>query len=189
MSLSDRQIPTFETRTCRSMYEYWSSLPRPAGSLIPLKSALDPAAIPTLLPRVLIHDLRQPGKAILRLVGTGLVEQYGFDPTGHDYARYVEPERWPSALSELVKAASHPCGMRVLTRHVHADGKVHDNEAIGLPLDAEDGSGRFLLFADEITKAPKSMNARRFPVERLIVRQRDYIDIGGGIPAATPTGR
>jgi len=186
MSLIDGQTPDFQTDGCRAMYDFWIGLPKPAGSLIPSKSELNPSAIPKLLPRVLLHDLRQPGKAILRLVGTGLVEQYGFDPTGNDYARYVEPERWPSAFGELMKVASHPCGMRVLTQYVHAGGQVHENEAVGLPLEADDGSGRFLVFVDEIVRAPKSIDPRKRPVERLVVRQRDYLDIGGGVP---PAGR
>ena len=182
--MAGKTSPDISTDRCRSLLSYWCGLPRPPHSLIPLKSALDPLAIPKLLPRVLLHDLRQPGRAILRLVGTGLVEQYGFDPTGHDYARYVEPERWPSALAELVKVAAFPCGMRVLTEHVHAGGQVHENEAVGLPLEADDGSGRFLLFVDEIVKAPPGINPRRRPVERLVVKQRDYLDIGGGVPPA-----
>ncbi|MEQ8817496.1 MAG: PAS domain-containing protein [Thalassobaculum sp.] len=180
-------LPDIVTDRCRSLLGHWFSLPRPPHSLIPLKSALDPLAIPKLLPRVLLHDLRQPGRAILRLVGTGLVEQYGFDPTGHDYERYVEPERWPSALAELVKVAGHPCGMRVLTEHVHSDGRVHENEAVGLPLEADDGSGRFLLFVDEIVKAPVGIDPRRRPVRHLVVKQRDYLDIGGGAPSAGAT--
>jgi hypothetical protein len=176
----------FDSKRCADLYDYWRALERPAGGAIPLKSRLDPTAIPKLLPRVLLHDLRTPGRAILRLVGTGLVEQYGFDPTGEDYSKYVDPERWPSALGELVKVASHPCGMRVLTEHVHAGGAVHNNEAVGLPLEADDGSRRFLMFVDEILAAPKFIDPRRKPVERVRVLQRDYIDIGRGIPPGTP---
>lgn len=180
----DRREPEFQTDRCRALYDYWTGLPKAPRGATPLKSALDPLAIPKLLPRVLLHDLRQPGRAILRLVGTGLVAQYGFDPTGHDYKRYVDPERWPSALGELVKVATHPCGMRVLTEHIHTGGEVHENEAVGLPLEADDGSGRFLLFVDEIVTAPRNINARRQPVERLVVKRRDYIDIGAGVPTA-----
>ena len=182
--MTDRHAPEFLTDRCRALYAYWGDLPKAPHGQIPLKSALDPLAIPRLLPRVLLHDLRQPGRAILRLVGTGLVEQYGFDPTGHDYARYVEPERWPSAIRELTKVATHPCGMRVLTEHIHTGGEVHENEAVGLPLEADDGSGRFLLFVDEIVKAPPTINTRRRPMQRLIVKQRDYFDIGAGVPPA-----
>lgn len=175
---------SLQSQRCRALLDYWRGLPRPTGSSLPLKSALDPTAIPKLLPRLLLHDLRQPGKAILRLVGTGLVEQYGFDPTGDDYAKYVEPERWPTALGELVKVAHHPCGMRVLTEHVHVGGAIHADEAIGLPMESDDGDGRFLLFLDDVLSAPKVINTRRRPFERIKVNQRDYIDIGCGVPRA-----
>src|SRR3546814_6848475 len=84
---------------CRSLYEYWLGLPKPRGSLLPLKSALDPTAIPRLLSRVVLHDLRHPGRSILRLVGTGMAEQYGFDPTGRDYLDLVAPDRKSTRLN------------------------------------------------------------------------------------------
>lgn len=174
----------FRTRRCRVIYEHWLRLPRPPGSPVPAKASLDPAEIPALLPRVLIHDLRLPGRSILRLVGTGLVKQYGFDPTGRDYAEYVEPERWQAAYGELWKVATHPCGMRVLTDSIHIGGAVHENEAVGLPLDADDGSGRFLLFVDDVIRSPVNINPRRQRFDRLVVKQRDYIDIGAGVPVA-----
>src|SRR3546814_6108948 len=99
---------------CRSLYEYWLGLPKPRGSLLPLKPALDPTAIPRLLPRVVLHDLRHPRRSILRLVGNGMAEQYGFDPTGRDYLDLVATEQRDSALDKLRKIVAPPCGMRVL---------------------------------------------------------------------------
>lgn len=183
----------FRSERCLALYDYWLGLARPPGSLVPLKSSFDPAAVPKLLRRLLIHDLRQPGRSILRLVGTGLVEQYGFDPTGRDYADYVEPERWPTALGELVKIAGHPCGMRVLTEYHHVGGAIHADEAVGLPLGADggesgEGDGGFLVFLDDVLNSPRVIDPRDKPFERLKVNQRDYINIGNGVPAGSDEG-
>lgn len=177
----------FRSRLCQSLYEYWQRLPKPPGSILPPKSALDPTAIPGLLSRIVLHDLRQPGRSIMRLVGTGMTEQYGFDPTGHDYIEYVAPERRQSALAELIKVASHPCGMRVLIEHIHASGKSIVAEAAGFPFEADDGSGRFLLFVDDALDRPSYHDPHRKPLEALVVREREYIDIGAGVPAAGGT--
>lgn len=172
----------FRSPLCRSLYEYWLGLPKPEGSVLPLKSSLDPTAIPKLLPRVVLHDLRQPGRSILRLVGTGMAEQYGFDPTGRDYIEYVAPERQASALAQLVKVATHPCGMRVVIENIHASGKSLVDEAAGFPLEADDGSGRFLLFVDEPVERPAFHDPRRKPLEILRVLEREFIDLGAGVP-------
>src|SRR3546814_12591981 len=101
---------------CRSLYEYWLGLPKPRGSLLPLKSALDPTAIPRLLPRIVLHDLRQPGRSLLRLVGTGMAEQYGFVPTGRDSLDLVapEPDRKRVVVGNVVSVGFGLCGVRIL---------------------------------------------------------------------------
>lgn len=172
----------FRAPLCRQLYQYWLGLPKPEGSLLPWKSSLDPAAIPKLLPRVVLHDLRQPGRSILRLVGTGMAEQYGFDPTGRDYIEYVAPERRASALRQLVRVAAQPCAMRVVIENVHASGKRIVDEALGVPFEADDGSGRFLLFVDEAIERPAFHDPRRKPLEILRVLEREFIDIGAGVP-------
>ena len=180
---------TFRSQMCRALYEYWLGLPKPAGSVLPLKSALDPTAIPRLLSRVVLHDLRQPGRSIIRLAGTGMTEQYGFDPTGHDYIQYVAPERRQSALGELIKVAGHPCGMTVLIEQIQPSGAGIISESTGLPFEADDGSGRFLLFVDEPLDSPNSYDPGHKRLDILTVHERLYIDIGAGIPPAAPAPR
>lgn len=176
------QMVTFRSPLCRALYEYWLGLPKPAGTVLPLKSSLDPTAIPRLLPRIVLHDLRQPGRSIIRLAGTGMVEQYGFDPTGDDYLLYVAPERQQSALGELVKVAGHPCGMKVLIEQVNASGKGITSESTGFPFEADDGSGRFLMFVDDAIDRPSYYDPRQKPLEVLTVHERVYIDVGAGVP-------
>lgn len=177
-----KAMVSFRSPLCRALHEYWLGLPKPAGSVLPLKSSLDPTAIPKLLHRVVLHDLRQPGRSILRLVGTGMVRQYGFDPTGHDYIEYVAADRRESALAELIKVARHPCGMRVVIEHVHESGKNITAEATGFPFEADGGDGRYLLFVDDAVALPTFHDPRRTPLEILRVLEREYIDIGAGVP-------
>ena len=177
---------SFRSSMCRALYEHWLGLPKPPGAYLPLKNSLDPTAIPRLLPRLILHDLRQPGRSIMRLVGTGMVEQFGFDPTGHDYMRYVAPERRESALGALLRVAGQPCGMRVVIAHVHASGKSLVSESAGFPFEAEDGSGRFLLFLDDSLGRPTYEDPREKPLEILKVLEREYIDLGAGVPPLPP---
>lgn len=174
----------FKSPLSRALTEYWFSLPRPDGSMLPLKNRLEPMAIPKLLPRLVLHDLRQPGESIMRVVGTGIAAQYGFDPTGHDYIRYVASERRQSALAELHKMAAHPCGMTVLIEHIPASGSSIFAEATGYPFATDDGVGRFVLFVDDALDRPQHRDPRRAPFRRLAVHERTYIDIGAGVPAA-----
>ena len=63
--------------------QYWLSI-APADSL-PGRQHLDPADIPRLLRYVWLIDVhREPLRFVFRLVGTGVVDYFGRDPTGRD---------------------------------------------------------------------------------------------------------
>lgn len=65
----------------RILYDYW--LGRSTQTAVMPRSALDPAAIPTLLKNLTLADVDDGGQAIrYRLVGTEIVSAHGFDFTG-----------------------------------------------------------------------------------------------------------
>lgn len=65
----------------REAVEYWLSI-RPEQGL-PGRQHLDPVDIPHLLSNVWLIDVRRdPMRFVFRLVGTGVVEYFGSDPTG-----------------------------------------------------------------------------------------------------------
>src|SRR3546814_7942681 len=111
-----------------------------------------------------------------------MAEQYGFDPTGRDYLDLVAPERRDSALDQLRKIAARPCGMRVLIEGLHDAGRSTLDEAAGFPFEADDGSGRFLLFVDEPLEQRGVHDPRRKPLTSLRVLEREFIDIRAGVP-------
>jgi queuine tRNA-ribosyltransferase len=57
--------------------------PAPWGSPASL-DWFDPLDVPALLPHMLICDLTEPTIVRIRLVGTGMTSNFGFDPTGGD---------------------------------------------------------------------------------------------------------
>jgi hypothetical protein len=176
----DAILATCTAERCRVFARYWLSLPRLDG--LPPRSAFDPLAIPKLLPHIVLHDLRQPGRSIMRLVGTRMVDRFGFDPTGRDYTDFVAPERRGAALSALTAMAWHPCGMRVLLRGEYAGGHAMEAESIGFPLSDDSGDGRFLVFVDDLTGRPRVWDRRAHPLRTLHVRERIFLDIGAGVP-------
>src|SRR3546814_8367262 len=70
----------FIAEASRVWNAHWRTLPR--SGLVPLRSAFEPLAVPALLPHMLICDLTEPTLVRIRLVGTGMATNFGFDPTG-----------------------------------------------------------------------------------------------------------
>src|SRR3546814_6882749 len=99
-------------------------------SLVPLRSAFEPLAVPALLPHMLICDLTEPTLVRIRLVGTGMATNFGFDPTGGDYLDLVAPDRREEAFAGVLVPAAHPCGMRILGESRYDSGKEIGREHV-----------------------------------------------------------
>jgi hypothetical protein len=72
----------------RRLIAYWDS--RHHGRVLPRRADIDPAAIPDLLPNIVLTDIEEPFRIRYRLVGTRVVEFNQLDFTG----RYLDELRW-----------------------------------------------------------------------------------------------
>lgn len=165
----------------RAWAAHWWGLPR--DGLVPLRSAFDPLSVPALLPHMMITDLAEPGVVRIRLMGTAMVASFGFDPTGRDYLDLVAPERRAAALAGFTVPAGHPCGMRVLGENRYEDGRAMAVEALTFPFRRDDGAGMQLVFVGsnvDTTLGPWPGLGRTTVFH---VFERQFIDIGAGVPA------
>jgi hypothetical protein len=78
----DEVDPRIISPRIRAFFDYWRSLA--VGGTVPARSLVDPAAIKSLLPHLMIVDLSpEPMRIRYRLVGTEVVRFTGIDITGH----------------------------------------------------------------------------------------------------------
>lgn len=74
-------LPADCNATIKAAVAYWLSIKPEHG--LPGRQHLDPVDIPNLLSNVWLIDVdRSPLRFVFRLVGTGVVEYFGSDPTG-----------------------------------------------------------------------------------------------------------
>src|SRR3546814_9301846 len=104
----------FIAEASRVWNAHWRTLPR--SGLVPLRSAFEPLAVPALLPHMLICDLTEPTLVRIRLVGTGMATNFGFDPTGGDYLDLVAPDR----REEAFRSEEHTSELQSLMRITYA---------------------------------------------------------------------
>lgn len=74
------------------MLEHWRAMSEAAGGGTPRRGDLDPAAIPTLLRHLQIHQREANGRFRCRLSGTAVVQQLGRDATGTYLDEAIRPE-------------------------------------------------------------------------------------------------
>jgi len=171
----------FRTEGARDFARYWLSLPRVEEGL-PSQRDFDPVEIRHLLHHVILHDVTVENQSLLRIVGSALVERFGFNPTGRDYGTLVNPDRRDAAIGALFTAAYHPCGMHVVLEWRYQNGQRQMAEALGFPLIRRDGKGRLLMFVDISLETTGYEKAHGQDVRALGVSERQMIDIGSGVP-------
>jgi hypothetical protein len=79
-------------RRHRELYDYWQAR-RPAPNRLPARADIDPSEIPHLLGAVWMTDVVRTERSVRfreRLVGTAMVELYGFETTGRWFEEIYE---------------------------------------------------------------------------------------------------
>ena len=165
----------------KTFFDYWQKLPR--EGLVPDKSDFIPEDIPKLLPNIIIYELISENIIHTRLSGTALDARDGFIKTGKNYLDFVAPDRKKKASEAFWLLSNHPCAMRVISKFRSANGLVKEVESIGAPLNDQKTGGKFLYYSSkEINLSTNVIQPLKDELEIITVTQRDFIDIGGGIP-------
>ena len=159
---------------------YWMSLD--ADDLIPHRSRFVPESIPSLLANLGIHELVSPELLRLRLVGTSIVEDYGREITGSNYLDFVAPARRPKASRALHLVCEHPCAMVAHLRSTTASGQVLTRESVAFPMRNNAGTANLVYFCSTPAKERQPYTVDRGELRRTIVLDRQFIDIGTGVP-------
>jgi len=170
----------FHTDPPRRLYKYWLSLPK--VGLLPPRSVVNPADIKDILPQIAIAEWNPPDELKYRLAGTGVVERYGFDPTGRNILELINAEEKASMADNLTRIMGTPCGARSVRQEAYEREYQQFVEHAVFPLDRE-GDGKLILIA--ATGLLKETDARFISgslsrIER--PREFEFIDIGAGVP-------
>jgi hypothetical protein len=167
--------------------QYWETFPK--IDLVPPRSALDPTAIPDLLPNLMLWELRDVHDARWRLVGSAVREWFGRELTGTDVLEIHMPAARPKAMAAGAAMAAQPCGAWGLMALRSPRGYDFLVEVTCLPL--RDAAGTVTLFANtmERLRDRSYFDAMAAAGARMVnfVEHR-FIDIGAGLPVF-PRGR
>jgi len=161
-------------------FSYWSSLPR--TGLVPNLSDYFDHAPPKLQPYVGISDIHSPTKMTLRLMGTGLVELGGHDPTGAAlellYSEKIRASMGKAVWGVVTMPTAYLC-VRSIRRH---SGRILEGASICLPLLNHSATANIV-----ITYANFSINDMKFADQDQLELVQDWrvthwIDLGAGVP-------
>ncbi|RED52382.1 PAS domain-containing protein [Aestuariispira insulae] len=167
----------------RRYFDYWKSLPREPGEILPPRSRFLPEDVPELLSTTAIYELVSPDLLKARLQGTAINERFGRDITGENYLDYVAPERRASASRAFWTMAQHPCGMHAILTHRLTSGRDVLVEALGFPYINGEGGNPIVIFQSNEIEVPPGRKLRdEGELSMILLEGRTLIDIGNGVP-------
>lgn len=107
-ALSDADAVHACPASLRTLYRYWEGK-RP-GNALPGRQDIDPIELRGYLGRIALAELRD-GELVYRLVGSDLVAEWGFEPTGRRIADTLSPEHRETFLSPYAAVVQRACPM------------------------------------------------------------------------------
>ncbi len=165
----------------QQFFDYWLEMPR--DGLVPNISSFHPEEIFRLLPAITIYELVSPECILIRKGGSAIEYREDYEQKGENYLDKVAPERRTKAAESFFSMYAQPCGMRVIMRHTMAHGTYIILEGLGLPfINDKDGAPLvYIINHDVKDPADEYLPERPDKFKGMILLQRDFIDIGGGI--------
>ena len=153
---------------------YWLALPKTNG--LPYQSDFNPADVRHLLQDITIYEMLENNTIRCRLMGTGLVEGFGWDYTDHDYLSLWAEDDRDKLLYHFKKMLEMKMGISTDLIAIAQSGFEVSGSAIWLP--ASDGNGkatRIIALTNEDT--PKnSRDPREDKVVQVKASRISFID-------------
>ena len=134
---------------------------------------------PSLMPQLLVEELKPDGGHTVRFMGTRLIDLWGQDLTGsqtEDLPNAVFVERFLTAARKVVQT---PCGFLMYMRFISHKNKEQVSESLTLPLKT---AGK----ADRIVTCSSVLETEGYDFDMKgrinTPRHTRWVDLGAGVP-------
>jgi hypothetical protein len=171
----------FQSPKSVEFIDYWNALPK--VDLIPSRRDFDPCDQGPVLSSYVIHELESPEMIRVRLAGTGIRDQYGFETTGRNYLEFVEDWRRESASRSIFLVCEHPCGILASLRSETKSGMVMRNESVGLPMRDNTGEPSLIYYQSNMIDLESFREPSEDEILNIDVVDEFYFNLGAGIPS------
>jgi hypothetical protein len=171
----------FQSRKSVEFVDYWDALPK--SGFIPSRRDFDPCKQGPVLSSYVIHELVSPEVIRVRLAGTDIREQYGFEITGRNYLDFVDDWRRETASRSIFLICDHPCGLRASLRSETRSGRIMSNESVGLPMRDNNGAATLVYYQSNLIDVEGYREPSEDEILNIDVVNEVYFDLGAGIPS------
>jgi len=170
----------FRTREVELFTELYRGLQLQTGQIVPPRKMFSPAEARSLLPYVSIMEIKEPGLALVRLVGTAIVNRTRIDNTGRNMLDLFPPETRGWSWDHFRRLLDTPCGCTFLSREDYENARVLV-EVASFPLADQDGKAVFIVSLSVEIDRQSLMLRGEAAMQIAELHNYRYIDIGAGV--------
>lgn len=168
----------------KTFFDYWEHLA--TAERPPRKSAINPAEITKIIPKLVIYEREDPSFFRIRLMGTSAVQRIGVDLTGRNLLNYFHYAAKEEAQHDLNRIVDEPCGQFVVVRDRFTSGREALVQILRLPLTDETGETRYIIGCTEETQTTDYTGLRRDEPELIAERIKGFfLDLAGNVYSDT----
>ena len=156
--------PSILAPVLQPLLAYWKS--RAGDRPLPARADIDPLDIPRLLPFLYLVDVEpltggtMPHRFRYRLVGTGIVERNGRDPTGRYLDDFENRPFHETIMADYARCATEKRPVAATRRFMDATGRHWPYQRLVLPLSENGQDVNMLLGGNAFADQPENGGRR-----------------------------
>lgn len=173
------RAPDCRTAQGRQFVELFRTLQSQTGQIAPPRKSLVLTEAAPFAPYLSVLEFQDAEVAIMRIMGTALVNRRKIDHTGKNWFEFFAPEARPWMSRYLQALLSTPCGAANIVSE--AFDRSFPIEVVSLPFADAQGLTRFIISTStEVNRVDLSLRGefKKQPTPNL----DGYFNIGGGLP-------
>ncbi|MBB4211707.1 hypothetical protein EV659_106154 [Rhodothalassium salexigens DSM 2132] len=172
--------PALSSHPFQTVWAHWSSLR--TGTDLPAKRDLNPAALKTVLPNVVLLERAATDRFVYRLAGTAFAERLSYNPTGQNLIDQLDPAVRDWSITWFNRSLDERFGALSEYSAEYYTGRVNKVASLYLPL--RDATGAVSLFLAvnwplEMLSYKPAGAVSRIGTDLLTV---EPLDLGFGVP-------
>ena len=177
------QLPILGESLFAEPIQHWCDI-KPVNGL-PDRADLNPAKMKSVLPSLMITELKDDQSLEIKLVGDSAATFRGYSLKGSNLYDLMD-KKTATDLFKLVECIKEqPAAIFMRYVNIHSDESECEDINIGFPLTSENASGGFSHFLTIVQSADTTFLAKHGEVVKTCVRYNDlrFVDLGFGCPA------
>lgn len=165
------------------LFEYWKSLPREGGNILPARRDLLPTDLHEIMPRLSLLKRHQRYQVHVSMIGTAHNSSWRSPFIGMNTFDLTTPSMRENSAKLYESVLDSPAGALMTENIISKSGQQRCVHSLYLPLADKNGAANYIIGCSAYRRKPcyENTNDRLIPAHDQVL-DVEFIDVGAGLP-------